>query len=57
MSIDEEMSRLREAKDVSFTLAGIVYCVRVLTLEDVLPSINREAQTADDIARFQSTRL
>ena len=42
LGIDEEMGRLRKANDFLYVLAGIVYCVRVLTVEDILPSTSRQ---------------
>ena len=57
LGIDEEMGRLREANDFSYVLAGIVYCVRVLTVEDILPSISRQSQSEEDDERFLRLRL
>jgi hypothetical protein len=38
LGIDREMGRLRIAKNYSFMLAGIVYGVRVLGIEKLLPA-------------------
>jgi hypothetical protein len=42
LRIDEEISQLRQANDFSYILAGVVYYVRVLAVEIILPSIGRE---------------
>jgi hypothetical protein len=42
LSIDEENNRLKEANDYSYMLASLVYCTRVIGLEFLLPSKNRE---------------
>lgn len=55
-SIDEESGRLREANDFSYMLAGIVYCVRVLMVEDILPAASRDVQSAEDDAAFLKLR-
>jgi superfamily II DNA helicase RecQ len=44
LGIDEEMDRLRTAKSYSYMLAGVVYCVRVLGVEALLPSAQRDEQ-------------
>ena len=42
MGIDPEMERLRTAKNYSYMLAGVVYCTRVLGVEALLPSRERD---------------
>lgn len=42
LGIEEEQRRLRQANDFSYMLAGIVYCVRVLAVEIILPSGARD---------------
>lgn len=42
LGVDEEIGRLRQANDFSYMLAGVVYCVRVLAVEIILPSTKRE---------------
>jgi len=42
LGINEELRRLQTANDFSFMLAGVVYCVRVLAVEWLLPSAERE---------------
>jgi hypothetical protein len=42
LGIDEENNRLKEANDYSYMLAGLVYCIRVIGLELLLPSKNRQ---------------
>jgi hypothetical protein len=56
LGIDEEMDRLRKAEDYSFILAGVVYCVRVLALEMLLPSLGRKEQGEVDRERFLHMR-
>jgi superfamily II DNA helicase RecQ len=52
LGIDTEMDRLREAKHYSYMLAGVVYCVRVLGVEKLLPAAQRDEQTDEDRERF-----
>lgn len=52
LGIDAEMDRLREAKHYSYMLAGVVYCVRVLGVEKLLPAARRDEQTDEDRERF-----
>jgi hypothetical protein len=42
LGIDEEISRLRQANDFLYMLAGIVYYVRVLAVKIILLSTERE---------------
>jgi hypothetical protein len=42
LRINKEMRWLREANDFSYMLAGIVYCIQVITVEIILPSEERE---------------
>jgi hypothetical protein len=42
LSIDEENNRLKEANDYSYILTGLVYYTRIIGLEFLLPSKNRE---------------
>jgi hypothetical protein len=56
LGIDEETKRLRQANDFSYILAGIVYCIRVIAVEVILPSGEREDQGAEDDERFKRTR-
>jgi hypothetical protein len=42
LGIDGEIGRLRTAKNYSFMLAGVVYCVRVLGIEKLLPAGGRD---------------
>jgi len=44
LGIDAELDRLRTAKNYSYMLAGIVYCARVLGVEALLPSGQRDEQ-------------
>jgi superfamily II DNA helicase RecQ len=56
LGIDEETRRLRQANDFSYMLAGIVYCIRVIAVEIILPSEEREDQDDEDDERFKQTR-
>jgi hypothetical protein len=42
LGINGEMGRLRTAKNYSFMLAGVVYCVRVLGIEKLLLAGGRD---------------
>jgi hypothetical protein len=52
LGIDGEIGRLRTAKNYSFMLAGIVYGVRVLSIEKLLPADRRDEQTEADREYF-----
>jgi hypothetical protein len=56
LGIDGEIGRSRTAKNYSFMLAGVVYCVRVLGLEKLLPMRQRNDQTEDDRQKFIEMR-
>jgi hypothetical protein len=56
LGIDTETRRLRTAKNYSYILAGIVYCIRVLFTEALLPAAQREEQTDDNRNRFLKMR-
>jgi hypothetical protein len=45
LSIDSDTNRLRTAKNYSYMLAGVVYCMRVLGVEYLFPSASRDEQT------------
>ena len=51
LGIDAENSRLRRAVDYSYIIAGVVYDVRVLGSEILLPSAKREEQEGDESIR------
>ena len=53
LRIDEKINRLRQANDFSYILASVVYCVRVLAVEIILPSAEREDQNEEDDKRFR----
>lgn len=42
LGIDEENRRLKRASDYSYILAGVVYCVRLLAAEKLIPREDRE---------------
>ena len=56
LGIDSDTNRLRTAKNYSYMLAGVVYCMRVLSVEKLLPSARRDEQTDEDRARFLAHR-
>jgi hypothetical protein len=56
LGIDEETRRLRQANDFSYMLAGVVYCMRVIAVEVILPSEEREDQGDEDDERFKQVR-
>jgi hypothetical protein len=56
LGIDSDTSRLRTAKNYSYMLAGVVYCIRVLSVEHLLPSASRDGQTDEDRERFLQHR-
>ena len=53
LGINEETRRLREANDFSYMLASIAYCIRVIAVEIILPSEEREDQNDKDDERFK----
>ena len=56
IGIDETTNRLREAHDYSYMLAGVVYCIRVLAVQILLPAANRRQQTEQDRENFIRAR-
>ena len=44
LGFDPEARRLRSAKHYSYLVAGVIYCMRVLGVELLLPSAERECQ-------------
>ncbi|KAI7371326.1 hypothetical protein KC328_g17564, partial [Hortaea werneckii] len=56
LGINEDTFRLRQANDFSYMLAGVVYCTRVLAVEILLPSSEREEQGEADDRRFRTWR-
>jgi hypothetical protein len=51
LGIDGENNRLRRQSDFTYMLAGMVYCVRVLAAEILLPSGQRDEQAKDPSRR------
>ena len=51
LGIDSENNRLRRASDFTYILAGLVYDIRVLAAEILLPSHEREEQAGDSSIR------
>jgi hypothetical protein len=56
LGINSDIGRLRNAKNYSYILAGIVYCVRVLGVKKLLLLAQRTKQTVKDRKRFLSMR-
>jgi hypothetical protein len=56
LGIDTQTNRLRTAKNFSYMLASVVYCVRVLAAEKILPAAKRNDQTEEDRKRFLAMR-
>ena len=56
LGIDSDANCLRTAKNYSYMLAGVVYCVRVLSVEKLLPSARRDEQTDEHRRRFLEHR-
>jgi hypothetical protein len=56
LGINGEIGRLRIAKNYLFMLAGVVYCVRVLGIEKLLPAGGRDEQTKADRDNFIKMR-
>jgi hypothetical protein len=56
LGIDTQARRFRSANDFSYTLAGVLYCIRVIAVETILPSDERETQNDSDDERFRHTR-
>ncbi|KAG5927686.1 hypothetical protein E4U60_007959 [Claviceps pazoutovae] len=52
LGITPEHGTLREAQDYSYMLAELVYCVRVISLELLLPSKNGDLQGIPEIQNF-----
>jgi superfamily II DNA helicase RecQ len=56
LGIDAETDRLRTAKNYTYMLAGVVYCMRLLSVEKLLPAAQRDEQTDEDRERFLQMR-
>ena len=56
LGIDEELGRLRAANDYSYMLAGMVYIVRVIGVEALLPSDKRQEQDEAEVTEFLKQR-
>jgi hypothetical protein len=53
LRIDEEINWLYQANDFLYILASVVYCVRVLAIEIILLSTERDDQNEEDDKRFR----
>ncbi|KAL5371657.1 hypothetical protein DPSP01_014102 [Paraphaeosphaeria sporulosa] len=56
LGINTDTHRPRTAKNYSYILAGVVYCIRVLSIEKLLPATLRDEQTDEDRVRFLQCR-
>jgi hypothetical protein len=56
LGINAEIDCLRTAKNYSYMLAGVVYCMRVLGLEKLLLAAQRDEQTNEDRELFLQKR-
>jgi hypothetical protein len=56
LGINSDTNRLRTAKNYLYILASVVYCMRVLSVEHLLPSVSRDEQTDEDRERFLQHR-
>ncbi|KAE8832105.1 hypothetical protein PTNB85_06497 [Pyrenophora teres f. teres] len=56
LGIDTQTNRLRTAKNYSYMLAGVVYCVRVLAVEKLLPAVERDEEIEEDRDAFLELR-
>ena len=56
LGINSDTNRLRTAKNYSYMLAGVVYCMRVLSVEKLLLSACCDKQTNKDCERFLEHR-
>jgi hypothetical protein len=56
LGINTQTNRLRTAKNFSYMLASVVYCIRVLAVEKILPTAKRNNQTEEDRERFLAMR-
>jgi hypothetical protein len=52
LGINAEIDRLRTAKNYSYMLASVVYCMQVLGLEKLLLAAQRDKQTNEDRELF-----
>ncbi|KAG5934648.1 hypothetical protein E4U59_006071 [Claviceps monticola] len=57
LGINPEHGTLREAQDYSYMLAELVYCVRVISLELLLPSKNGDLRGIPEIQIFFVERM
>jgi hypothetical protein len=56
LGIDPENNRLRTGNEFSYMLAGVVYCMRVVALEILLPGERRSAQGEAEFESFLQRR-
>ena len=56
LGINSEIDYLRIAKHYLYMLTSIVYCVRVLTVEKLLPAAQRDKQIDKDCDCFLAKR-
>ncbi len=56
LGINTQTNRLRTTKNFSYILASVVYYVRVLAAEKILPAVERNDQIKEDRERFLDIR-
>lgn len=53
LRFDKEINQLYQANNFLYMLAGIMYCVRMLAIEIILPSMERNNQDEEDNKWFR----
>jgi hypothetical protein len=56
LGIDTQINRLRTTKNYSYILASVTYYTRVLAIEKLLPTAEREEQTEEERDQFLDIR-
>ena len=56
LGINSEIDHLQIAKNYLYMLAGVVYCVRILTIEKLLPATQRNEQIDKNRDHFLAKR-
>lgn len=56
LGINEQTRRLRAANDFSYMLGGVVYCVRLVAIEIIMPKESRRTESKADDKRFLKLR-
>jgi predicted DNA-binding protein (UPF0251 family) len=56
LSINAETNCLRTAKNYTYMLVGVVYCMQLLSVEKLLLAAQRDEQTDEDCKQFLQIR-